>query len=136
MVFIKISIFGSSVNNFGTKEIWRIIKLSFLSMHSAPGPTQIFFLDTTSIDKKSRYSLKKLPGSWKNIFFYFEHCVSAISKWHLPTCRAEIGEFHSIKCLFWTPIFFMITVFHTMTINTSRISFYWIFWKYKSLTPA
>ena len=74
-------------------------------------------MNSTSIDKKFRYSLKKLPGSWKIYFFYFKHCVLTISKWHLPTCRTEIGEFHSIKCLFWTPIFFMITAFHTMAIN-------------------
>ena len=78
---------------------------------------KLFFMNSTSIDKKFRYSLKKLPGSWKIYFFYFKHCVLTISKWHLPTCRTEIGEFHSIKCLFWTPIFFMITAFHTMAIN-------------------
>ena len=78
---------------------------------------KLFFMNSTSIDKKFRYSLKKLPRSWKIYFFYFKHCVLTISKWHLPTCRAEIGEFHSIKCLFLTPIFFMITLFHTMVIS-------------------
>ena len=78
---------------------------------------KLFFMNTTSIDKKFRHSPKKLPGSWKIYFFYFKHCVLTISKWHLPTCRAEIGEFHSIKCLFLTPIFFMITLFHTMVIS-------------------
>ena len=78
---------------------------------------KLFFMNSTSIDKKFRYSLKKVPRSWKIYFFYFKHCVLTISKWHLPTCRTEIGEFHSIKCLFWTPIFFMITAFHTMAIN-------------------
>ena len=42
----------------------------------------------------------------KIIFFYFKHCVLTISIWHLPTCRTEIGGFHSRKCLFWTQFFF------------------------------
>ena len=78
---------------------------------------RIIFLDSTSITKKFWYSLEKLPGSWNFCFFYFEHCVLAISKLHFPTCLTKIGEFHSIKCLFWTSIFFMITVFHTMAIH-------------------
>ena len=93
---------------------------------------RIIFLDSTSITKKFRYSLEKLPGSWNFCFFYFEHCVLAISKLHLPTCLTKIGEFHSIKCLFWTPIFFMITVFHTMAINIFFLEIYGIFWKSRS----
>ena len=100
-------------------EIWAE-KLAYRVSHNAQcsRPHQkLFFMNSTSIDKKFRYSLKKLPGSWKIYFFYLKHCVLTISKWHLPTCRTEIGEFHSIKCLFWTPIFYMITVFHTMVIS-------------------
>ena len=105
---------------------------SDVTLHSAPGPPRIIFLDSTSITKKFRYSLEKLPGSWNFCFFYFEHCVLAISKLHLPTCLTKIGEFHSIKCLFWTPIFFMITVFHTMAINIFFLEIYGIFWKSRS----
>ena len=105
----------------------KIIQCTVLQAHP-----RIIFLDSTSITKKFRYSLEKLPGSWNFCFFYFEHCVLAISKLHLPTCLTKIGEFHSIKCLFWTPIFFMITVFHTMAINIFFLEIYGIFWKSRS----
>ena len=88
------------------------------SLHSAPGPTKNYFLWIQLLLIKSLgIVLKSYLEVEKYIFFYFKHCVLTISKWHLPTCRTEIGEFHSIKCLFWTPIFFMITAFHTMAIN-------------------
>ena len=39
--------------------------------HSAPGPTQNYFLDSNSIDTKDKKwttSLEKLPGSCRNYF--------------------------------------------------------------------
>ena len=66
---------------------------------SRPTP-ELFFWIQLLLLKSSDIVLKSNLEVEFFVFFYFEHCVLTISKLHLPTCRTEIGEFHSIKCLF------------------------------------
>ena len=73
------------------------------ALHSAPPPTQNYFLDSTSIIKKFKYSLEKLPGNYEKKIFLLEQCVGTLTRcWFECQLTAKL-HFQYYKWLFITP---------------------------------
>ena len=109
--------------------------------HSAPPPTQNYFLDSTSIIKNSKYSLEKLLGNYEiNVFTiflvaYLSCFISKISKKehenfvkHKEGLKTLAESLVQMTCSDLTIFFKIDWVYNIKRVFSRNVAFWWIFW--------